>query len=246
MLLLSSISDSVDRGWDEFFQWLPKLVGFLIIILIGYIVAKIVGGVVARALGRAGFDRILERGAGGSYAMRVIESPSKFLGTLTFWALFLGALSIAVDVLGIAALEDLVHSIWAYIPNILAALLIFVVAGAIAGGLAALIERTMGDTPTGRIVKVVAPVLVMAIATFMILDELQIASNIVVITYAALMGAIALALALAFGLGGRDVAARLLESGYAKGQAVKDDVARDVRVGVGRGKQQAHDLGGSS
>ena len=85
--------------------------------------------------------------------MRVIDSPSKLLGTLTFWALFLGALSIAVDVLGIAALEDLIHSVWAYIPNILAALLIFVVAGAIAGGLAALIE------PTGRIVKVVAPVL---------------------------------------------------------------------------------------
>jgi len=246
MLLLSSISDSVDRGWDEFFQWLPKLVGFLIIILIGYVVAKIVGGIVARTLGRAGFDRFLERGAGGSYAMRVIDSPSKLLGTLTFWALFLGALSIAVDVLGIAALEDLIHSVWAYIPNILAALLIFVVAGAIAGGLAALIERTMGDTATGRIVKVVAPVLVMAIATFMILDELQIASNIVVITYAALMGAIALALALAFGLGGRDVAARLLENGYAKGQAVKDDVARDVRVGVDRGRQQAHDLGGSS
>ena len=103
----------------------------------------------------------------------------------------------------------------------------------------------MGDTPTGRIVKVVAPVLVMAIATFMILDELQIASNIVVITYAALMGAIALALALAFGLGGRDVAARLLETGYAKGQAVKGDVARDVRVGVDRGRQQAQDLGDS-
>ena len=177
--------------------------------------------------------------------MRVIDSPSKLLGTLTFWALFLGALSIAVDVLGIAALEDLIHSVWSYIPNILAALLIFVVAGAIAGALAALIERTMGDTPTGRIVKVVAPVLVMAIATFMILDELQIASNIVVITYAALMGAIALALALAFGLGGRDVAARLLETGYAKGQAVKGDVARDVRVGVDRGRQQAQDLGDS-
>ena len=138
--------------------------------------------------------------------MRAVPSPSNLLGSLTFWAVFLGALSIAVDVLGIAALEDLVHAVWAYIPNILAALLIFVVAGAVAGGLAALVDRTMGDTPTGGIVKVVAPVLVMAIATFMILDQLKIANNIVVITYAALMGAIALGLALAFGLGGRDVA----------------------------------------
>jgi Mechanosensitive ion channel, conserved TM helix len=242
MIPPASISDSVDRGWDEFFEWLPKFVGFLVIVLVGYIVAKIVGNLVSRALQRAGFDRMLERGAGGSYVMRAIASPSGLLGTLTFWAVFLGALSIAVDVLGIAALEDLVHSVWAYIPNILAALLIFVVAGAVASGLAALVDRTMGDTPTGGIVKVVAPVLVMAIATFMILDQLKIANNIVVITYAALMGAIALGLALAFGLGGRDVAGRLLEGAYAKGQEVKDDVRRDIQSGVESGKQQGREV----
>ena len=239
MFPLASVSDSIDQGWDEFFQWVPKFIGFLVILLIGYIVAKIVGNLVGKALKRAGFDRILERGAGGSYVMKAVPSPSNLLGSLTFWAVFLGALSIAVDVLGIAALEDLVHAIWAYIPNILAALLIFVVAGAVAGGLAALADRTMGDTPTGGIVKVVAPVLVMAIATFMILDQLKIANNIVVITYAALMGAIALGLALAFGLGGRDVASRLLESAYIKGQLVKDDVKQDVRSGIESGKAQA-------
>ena len=224
MFPLASVSDSVDQGWDEFFQWVPKFIGFLVILLIGYIVAKIVGNLVGRALKRAGFDRILERGAGGSYVMRAVPSPSDLLGSLTFWAVFLGALSIAVDVLGIAALEDLVHAVWSYIPNILAALLIFVVAGAVAGGLAALVDRTMGDTPTGGIVKVVAPVLVMAIATFMILDELQIANNIVVITYAALMGAIALGLALAFGLGGRDVAGRLSKppTSRARGQGRRE------------------------
>ena len=228
MFPLASVSDSIDRGWDEFFQWVPKFIGFLVILLIGYIVAKIVGNLVGKALKRAGFDRILERGAGGSYVMKAVPSPSNLLGSLTFWAVFLGALSIAVDVLGIAALEDLVHAVWAYIPNILAALLIFVVAGAVAGGLAALVDRTMGDTPTGGIVKVVAPVLVMAIATFMILDQLKIANNIVVITYAALMGAIALGLALAFGLGGRDVA------GQAPGNRLRQRPARQRRREAGR------------
>ena len=94
----------------------------------------------------------------------------------------------------------------------------------------------MGETPTGRIVKTVAPVLVMAIAFFMILDQLEIAPTIVTITYAALIGAIALAMAIAFGLGGRDVAGRLLESAYAKGEDVKDDVKRDLDRGVRRGK----------
>ena len=79
-----------------------------------------------------------------------------------------------------------------------------------------LVDRTMGDTPTGGIVETVAPVLVMAIATFMILDQLKIANNIVMITYAAIVGAVALGMALAFGLGGRDVAGRLLENAYAR------------------------------
>jgi hypothetical protein len=239
MFFVADIGDSVDRAWDEFFIWVPRLLGFLAILVIGYVVAKLVGGIASRMLQRAGFDRFLERGVGGSLVMRVIQSPSKLLGTLAFWAVFLGAASIAVDVLGIAALEDLVRSVWSYIPNVLAALLIFVVAGAIAGGVATLVERTMGDTPTGGIVKTVAPVLVMAIALFMILDQLEIANNIVTITYAALIGAVALGMALAFGLGGREVAARVLESAYAKGQEIKDDVRRDVKQGVERGKQEA-------
>ena len=184
MYFIADIGDSLDRAWDEFFIWLPRLIGFLAIVVIGYIVAKLVEGIVTRLLQRGGFDRVLQRGTGGSYVMRIVRSPAGLLGTLTFWAVFLGALSIAVDVLGIAALEDLVHAVWAYIPNVLAALLIFIVASLIATALVELVDRTMGDTPTGGIVKTVAPVLVMAVAVFMILDQLQIANHIVVITYA--------------------------------------------------------------
>ena len=104
-----------------------------------------------------------------------------------------------------------------------------------------MMPRPAHETPTGKIVKTVAPVLVMAIAAFMILDELRIASNIVVITYAALMGAIALGMALAFGLGGRDVAGRLLESAYTKGQEVQGTVRADVRKGVATGRSEAEE-----
>ena len=115
------------------------------------------------------------------------------------------------------------------VPNVLAALVIFLVASAIAGAIVALVTRTMGDTATGRIVRTVAPTLIMAIAVFMILDELQIAQSIVLITYAALMGAIALGMALAFGLGGRDVASRMLEGAYAAGQRSMPQIRQDVQ-----------------
>jgi hypothetical protein len=151
----------------------------------------------------------------------------------------LGAVSIAVDVLGIEALENLVAAIYGYLPNVIAALLIFVVAVAIAAGVATLSGRLLGDTSLGRIVSTVAPILVFAIATFMILDQLKIAQTIVTITYAALLGSLALGSALAFGLGGRDVAAQMLQGAYAKGQENKDQLKRELELGKARAKQEA-------
>jgi hypothetical protein len=83
------------------------------------------------------------------------------------------------------------------------------------------------------------PVLVMAIATFMILNQLQIAEEIVTITYAALLGAAALAMALAFGLGGRELAGRMLSDAYDKGQEQRGQVKRDLETGRERGRREA-------
>jgi hypothetical protein len=79
----------------------------------------------------------------------------------------------------------------------------------------------------------------MAIATFMILNQLQIATEIVTITYAALIGGVFLAMALAFGLGGREVAGRMLSDAYEKGQEQRGQVRRDMQIGKERGKQDA-------
>jgi Conserved TM helix len=219
------------NGFEGFFDFIPNLIGFLAILVIGYFVAKLLAGIISRLLHRAGLDRALTEGQGGRYVSKVTSSPSGLIGRIAFWAIMLGVVSLAVSVLGIAALTAFVGAIFAYLPNVIAALLIFLVAGAIAAGIAALVARTMGDTPTGKVVASVAPVIVMAIAVFMILDQLRIAEDIVRITYMALMGGLALALALAFGLGGRDVAARMLEGAYVKGQASRGQVRRDLEQG---------------
>lgn len=233
------IGNSIERGFTVFFAWLPAVLGAIAILVIGYFVAKFVGKLVWRALRRAGLDRTLHRGAGGTFVQRVTTSPSRLLGTVAFWAVFLGAISLAVSVLGIEALTNFVAAIYAYLPNVLGALLIFLVAGAISAGVAALAQRTMGGTTLGKIVATAAPILVMTIATFMILDQLQIAENIVTITYAGLIGAIALGSALAFGLGGRDVARQLLEGAYEKGREHKEEFKRDLDQGVSRAREEA-------
>jgi Conserved TM helix len=229
--------DKLRNGFEGFFDFLPNLIGFLVILVIGYFVAKIIAGMIAKLLHRAGFDRTVTEGQGGQYVSKVTRTPSKLIGRIAFWAIMLGVLSLAASVLGIAALTAFVGAILAYLPNVIAALLIFLVAGAIAAGVGTLVARIMGDTPTGKVVATVVPGLVMAIAVFMILNQLKIAPAIVTITYAALIGALALAAALAFGLGGREVAARMLEGAYQKGQESREQVRRDLETGKHRGQQ---------
>src|SRR4051794_38964147 len=242
------VGDSVQKGLDAFFAFIPKLVGFLVVLLIGYIIARVVKGVVTKLLERVGIDRALHSGSTGQYVNRVAPDvrPSNLIGSLAFWFLFLGALAIAVSQLGIATLDNFVAAVGAYLPNIVAAVLIFVLAGVVAAAVGGLVARTMGDTPTGKVVGSVVPVLVMAIATFMILNQLRIAPEIVTITYAALIGGVFLAMALAFGLGGRDVAARMLSDAYDKGREERDTVRRDMQVGKERGKQDAQRAAGAA
>jgi hypothetical protein len=236
-----NIGDSAERGFDAFFAWIPGLIGALVILILGYFVAKIVGNVLARVLTRAGLDRTMLNGQTGEWVRKVTASPSVLVGKLAFWAVFLAAISLAASVIGINALTAFVASIYEYLPNVIAAFLIFIVAGAIAAGVSTVASRFMGDTPTGRVVSTAAPILVMTIATFMILDQLKIAEDIVVITYAALIGSIALGAALAFGLGGREIAAQMLRGAYVKGQEATEQARRDVELGKQRVETQTSD-----
>jgi mechanosensitive ion channel-like protein len=222
------IGDSLQRGLDELVAFLPRLVGFLIILLIGWLIARAVKAIVVKALQGVGLDRALSSGSAGPYVARAVPDarPSDIIGAVAFWFLFLGAVAIAVSQLGIEALDNFLQSIVAYLPNIVVAILIFVVAGAVAAAVSGLVSRTLDGTATGRIAGTAAPVLIMGIATFMILDQLNIAQAIVEITYIALLGSVALGMAIAFGLGGRDVAARLLEDAYRQGRERREEVRR--------------------
>ena len=241
-MLVASIGGTVRNAFVVFFAWLPHVIGALAVLLIGYFVAKLVAGLVGRALGRAGLDRRVHRGLGGTAIERAVPRPSALLSRVAFWAIMIGVFSLAASVLGVAALTAFVGAVWAYLPNVIAAFLIFLVASALAGGVATIVDRTMGDTSLGRIAKTAAPVLIMAIAVFMILEQLKIATAIVTITYAALLGAIALGSALAFGLGGREVAGELLRGAYDKGRENSDQVKRELDRGRERASQQLRDV----
>ncbi len=237
------ISNSLQQSFDSFFEFLPRLLGFLVILIVGYFIAKIVKSIVAKVLEKAGMDKALHESEAGQYAEKVSpgSKPSRLIGAIAFWLIFVFVLSAAIGALGIPAVTTFMNEVLAYLPNVIAAVVIFVLAGVVAGAIGGLVHKTMGDTATGKMLRAAIPALVMVIAVFMILNQLHIAQEIVTITYAALIGSVALGMALAFGLGGVDTAGKMLDDAYDKGQEKKDEVKDDLQTGKDRAKDKAQD-----
>lgn len=227
------IGDSVQNALDGLVGFLPNLLAFVVILIVGFIVAKVVKAVVAKLLDKIGVDRMLSESEGGRFVDRLLPgaSASRGIARLLFWFVFAFFIVAAIGALRIDALTGFTNNVLNYLPNLIVAILIFIVAAAVAGIAGSAASRVFGDSPTGRIVGAVVPALVMVIATFMILDQLQIAPHIVTIAFAATMFAIALGLALAFGLGGRDVARQMLEEAYTKRQTAEDRFGSDTTAG---------------
>ncbi len=236
-----SVLQSLQNAFDTFVGYLPRLLGALLVLIVGYLIAKVLQKVLTKVLNKLRLDDRLTEGRGGQYVSRFSPdgSPARLVGLVVFWVLMLFVISAAVSTLNIPALTQFMNTVISYLPNVIAALLIFMVAAAVAGAVGGLAHRLFGDTPTGRVVRTAAPSLVMAIAVFMMLTQLNIAPFIVAATYVALIGALALGAALAFGLGGRQAAEELINSGYRQAQEHSEQLKHDSRIARERGRRDA-------
>jgi hypothetical protein len=238
------IADSLQRGLNSLIGFIPNLIGFLVILFVGYLIARVVKTLAVKVLEKLGLDRALHHSQAGQYIERASPGahPSRLIGAVAFWFIFIYAIAAAVGALKIPALTNFMANVQNYLPNVIAAVLIFVVGAALAGAVGGFAHKLMGDTQTGRVARAVGPSLILAIVVFMVLTQLKIAPTIVAATYIALIGMLALAGALAFGLGGRDVAADMLHNAYSSARDNQDRVKQDVQTGRDRAQAQARRL----
>jgi hypothetical protein len=241
MFAAVKIAGSIQKGLDALLGFIPNILGFLVILIVGFFIARLIKGILTKVLEKVGIDKALHSGAVGEHVKRMSPdaSAASLLASVVFWFIFLFVLTAAIGALKIPAVTAFMNQVLNYLPNVVAAVIIFVLAGVIATAAGAAAAKLMGDTPTGKMVGTAVPALVMGIAIFMVLNQLHIAPAIVQITYTALIGSVALGAALAFGLGGRDVAGRLMEQAYQSGQDNKDQAKEDLRLGRDRAQQQA-------
>ncbi len=203
---------------STFLSYIPQLIGALVILVIGYVIARVLRAVVGRVLQGIGFDRWMEQGGIKQFFDRAEtnQTPASILGALVFWFVFIIAITMAADALGIPQVSTVLGQLIAYIPSIIAAILILILAALLANFLAGIVRGATGSD----LLASVARYAIIVYAAFAALTQLGIAVQLTANTFLILLGAIALAAAIAFGIGGREVAREILEKAYHRGDEV--------------------------
>ena len=219
---MQALTRSLSDGLGAILGALPALIGALIVLVIGFIIAKVLQGIVTRVLGSMGFEGWMESGGIKQFFDRsqTNQTPLSILGKLVFWLVFFIAITMAVDTLGISAISDVLAQFIAYIPQIIAAILILVLATLLANFVAGIVRGATGSNVIGS----VAQYGIIVFAAFAALTQLGIAPELIAPTFLILLGAVALAAAIAFGLGGQGVAKQIVEDGYEKSDEARQQI----------------------
>jgi hypothetical protein len=198
--MLEQMRNHFATGIGQIVAFVPNLLSALIVLLVGYVVSRVLGSVVGKLLGRARFDgfvaRHLHPPAGGTGL-----SPSRTAGMAVFWLGMLVTFSQAAEALRLAALSAGINRILGYVPRVIVAALIVAIAVPVARVLSGLVANVSSPWLAKGV-----RVAVIALSVFMALDELGVARNIVTAGFIAVVASAAAAAAIAFGVGGIDVA----------------------------------------
>jgi hypothetical protein len=230
--MIQEIGNALVESWRNFATafvlFVPRLVAATIIFAGGLIVALTVRRLVHRLLLGVRFERFA-RTSGGSELLRRAEMPPAdvLIAKIVFWLVWIGFIVSAVDTLQFAPFQGLVHEFFRFVPRFLAALLILTFGILIGNFLwrATLLAAVNAGVPGARLLSGALRVLVIAIGVVMALEQLGLATAVVLTAFAIMFGALMMGAAIAFGLGGRDAARALIERQFRASNERDSDAA---------------------
>jgi hypothetical protein len=209
---------------------IPKILGFLVILLVGWFVASLLARLVARLLRGVRFDEFAGRTGLRDFVgnMGVRMDASTFVANLTKWFVRLVTIVVAFDVLGLPAVSQVLQQLLAFLPQVVVALVVLALGGLAANALSRIVRGATAEAGLGdpNLLANLAAFAIWAFAIVVAVNQLGIASNLVTILFAGLVGMLALALGLSFGLGGREVAGRIVSDWYTRTREAAPKVAR--------------------
>jgi hypothetical protein len=214
-----------EDAFSKLLSFVPNLLGGLVILVVGYIVAKVLGKLVGKLLGRVGFDQWMERAGVSGVLQRSGTglTASAMLGKVVFWFVFLISFTMFASALGVPEISNFMSTMLGYIPRIFAAIVIVCLAALFANFLAAIIRGATGNELLAKVGRYA----VLVYAVFAALTQLGIAVQLTGNTLLIVLAGAALALGLAFGLGGREMAGRALANLFDRDNLNKPAAASD-------------------
>lgn len=221
----NAIRDWSDALWNAFANAIaillgaiPKVIAFLVIIIIGWMIASIIAKIINTILNTIRFNDLSERSGFSSFVNNVglKTDASGFISLVVKWFIRLIVLIAAFDALGLPQVSDVLRQFVLWIPNLIVALIIIVIGGLAATALSGLVLGAAKNAQLGNpeLLATIARVAVWGFTIVIAVNQIGVAQTIVNTLFTAVVGALALAVGLAFGLGGRETAAEIVKRWY--------------------------------
>ena len=225
-MIISELTQALHDLARGFAHYLPRLIVMLIIALVGWLIAYVVKVILRSALRLIQFDRISEK-AGASQLLNSAALPpaTEVLSRFVFWLTWLGFILLGVSVLGILGLQEQVAKFFLFLPRLFAAVLILFF-GLLAAGFfarAALLAAVNANVPSPRLLSLAIRSIIVVFVLSIVFEELGLAEQTMLVAFGIAFGALMLGLALAFGIGGRNLAQRFLEERFVREKKEQDE-----------------------
>jgi Mechanosensitive ion channel, conserved TM helix len=227
---------------------IPKVIGFLVILIIGWIIAAALARAVAGLLRAVSFNDLARRSGFTDFVqnMGLQTDAAGALATIAKWFVRLIVLVVAFDALGLPAVSQVIQQLLLWLPNLVVALVVLVLAGLAANAVHALVRGATAQADLGNpdLLANLARGAIWAFAIVIAVNQLGIATTLVNTLFMATVGAVALALGLAFGLGGRETAGQIVAGWYRQSQEAAPKLvqaadAAQQRAGASDGQSPA-------
>ncbi len=220
-------------GLAQIVRLLPPLIFALVILGAGYFVARLLEHLVDAFLDRVQFDRSAERWGVTEAVERTGTrlDPARVVGKLLFWGVMLIVILLAASALGVQNVNDVFANLVGYLPSVFAAIIVIVLGLVLGEFVRALIVASAGGVEGVPTLAKLAKGMVITISVFMALQQIGVAGEIVTTAFTLILGAVALAVALAFGLGNTQLAGEIVRRWYEAGrEGAKARRAREAKA----------------
>ena len=226
----AALTTSLATALSLFLGAIPRIIGFLVILIIGWLIAGLLASAVAALLRAIRFNDLAQRSgiAGFVQSMGLRTDPSGVLADIVKWFVRLIVLVVAFDALGLPAVSSVFQQFLLWIPNLVVAVVVLVIAGLAANALGDLIRGSTAQAGFSNpdLLATIARVAVWSFGIVVAVNQIGIAQELVNTLFMGFIGALALAAGLAFGLGGRDTAGQIVDGWYRRTREARPKIER--------------------